>query len=398
MISVFWDSGVATRFAFCTSLYFAALFSNLGVYLPFMPVFLAWRGMTAFEIAILTSAPLFVRIVATPAIGIWSDAQDDHRRAIILGGWAAIVCAAILPFANGFWLILLLVVVLQLATQSLIPLMEAKSLSGAQRLGVDYGRMRLWGSLAFIGANMAGGSMIAAFGGESIAIMIFLTVSVTAAAAYALPADDSVKILPPQDFKEGFARAFSLLSHRWFVFLVLAAGLIQGSHAVFYVFSALYWRSIGISDAWIGMLWALGVIAEVGFFIVSNRVLIRFGAVGLLIIGGCAAVLRWLAMAFEPAFWLLFPLQCLHALTFAATHLGTVNLIQTYVPVERCGAAQSVNSAIGSGIFMGLSTLLAGALYEPFGTQSYIAMSLLAFLGLIAAMCIRVRYANDNAQ
>jgi len=166
--------------------------------------------------------------------------------------------------------------------------------------------------------------------------------------------------------------------------------LIQGSHAAFYVFGALHWRSIGISDNWIGVLWALGVVAEIALFSVSNQMLQHFGAFGLIVIGGAAAVVRWFLLALEPSFWILFPIQGLHALTFAATHLGTVSLIQTHISVENCGAAQSAYAAFGAGALMALATLIAGLTYETLGSMSYIIMAGLAAIGLVAAMFIRL--------
>jgi len=379
---------VASSFAYYTSLYFGAIFANLGIYLPFMPIWLSWRGMTAFEIAVLTSAPLLARVLATPLIGIWSDTRQDHRSVLIEGSWIAVASAFFLLFAHGFWSILMLILVLQLAIQSLIPLAEAKSLSGAQKLGLDYGRMRLWGSLAFIGANIIGGFIIASYGGGSVAVMMLATAIIIAIAAHSLPYNPEVQHTKRQNFRDGLHEARSLLSQRWFLLPLLAAGLIQSSHAIYYVFGALHWRATGISDSWIGILWALGVIIEAFFFSMSNRIVARVGAIGLIVIGGIGAMVRWTIMAFDPPFWALFPLQCLHALTFAATHLGTLHLIQTHVPPERSGAAQSANAALGSGILMGLTTFFAGLMYDQLAAASYAVMAGFAGLGLIFALML----------
>ena len=391
---------MANSFAYYTSLYFGAVFANLGIYLPFMPIWLSWRGMTAFEIAVLTSAPLLARVVATPLIGIWSDTRGDHRLALVGGSWIAVASAFVLLFAHGFWSILLLILVLQLAIQSLIPLAEAKSLAGAQKLGLDYGRMRLWGSLAFINANIIGGFIIASYGGGSVAVMMLATAILIALAAHSLPYNPDAQQTKRQSFRTGFCEARSLLSQRWFLLPLLAAGLIQSSHAIYYVFGALHWRATGISDNWIGMLWALGVIIEAAFFSMSNRIVERIGATGLIVIGGVGAMVRWTIMAFDPPFWALFPLQCLHALTFAATHLGTVKLIQTQVPPERSGAAQSANAALGSGILMGLTTFFSGFIYEQLAAASYVVMAGLAGLGLIFALMLPayLQAAQSNAK
>jgi len=399
------EMGLGRDFAIRTSLYFGAIFANLGLYLPFMPIWLAWRGMTPFEIGVITSAPLFARILATPSIGLWSDARGDHRTTIIIGGWLGSACAVLLALATDFWSILVLVVGFQIATQSILPLVETKSLAGARYLGLDYGRLRLWGSAAFIGANIAGGIVVAAFGGGSVVIMVIAAVFATAIAAHGLPCDlpparpDGV----PEDANDpsaagGLRHIWTLVRQPWFALTVIAAGLIQGSHAVFYAFSAIHWRSIGISDEWIGLLWALGVIAEIALFAISSRALSHFNAVGLLALGGAAGVLRWTVMAMEPAFWMLFPLQCLHGLTFGATYLGTLNLIQSRVPPHRAGTAQSVHSALGAGVIMGGTTLLAGLIYQQWGAVSFIVMAVFAAAGTIAALLVAVIAGGDQGK
>ncbi len=377
-------------FAYRLSLNYGAIFANLGFYLPFMPIWLNLRGMTAVEIGIITSAPLFIRVLAAPSIAIWSDRQGDHRPTIIIGAWCASACAAGLFFAHGFWPILLLVVVFQISTQSVLPLLETKALAGAKRYDLDYGRMRLWGSAAFIAANLLGGAIIARYGGESILVMVMAAIIATALAAHVLPYEpkglrSKASAAPSQASLSGLWR---LLRQPWFIVTMLAAGLIQGSHAVYYAFSAIHWRSLGISDGWIGILWALGVAAEIALFAVSKQAMMRFGAIGMILIGGFAAVVRWLALALEPAFWLLFALQTLHALTFGATYLGTLNLIQSQVDADQAGTAQSIHAALSAGIIMGAMTLFAGYAYAELAETSFLIMAAAAAIGCIAAVSL----------
>ena len=394
---------MAASFAIRVSIYFGAIFGNLGIYLPFIPIWLSWRGMSPIEIGIITSAPLFIRIIATPLIGVWSDSHGNHRLTIIIAGWLGLASAAILPFASWVWSILILVVLFQIATQSIIPIVEAKALAGARAHGLDFGRMRLWGSVTFIAANVIGGLVIATYGSGSVTAMIILTVAVTAIAAHALPVSS---VAPPQTEGQnkpqsmpqvvpdvapvtGLSAIRQLLGQRWFLGVVLAGGLIQGAHAVFYAFGAIHWRAIGISDEWIGMLWALGVVSEIVLFTVSGRAIQRLGAAGLLILGGAAGVLRWSLMALDPPFWALFPLQGLHALTFGATHLGTLTMIQTGVHQSQGGTAQTLHAALASGVIMGLTTLSAGILFAWINADSYLVMAVVAAVGTAIAVLTR---------
>ena len=91
-------------------------------------------------------------------------------------------------------------------------------------------------------------------------------------------------------------------------------------------------------------------------------------------------------MAFDPPLAALVVLQILHALTFGATHIGTVHFIAQNIPAERAGTAQALQSSVTAGIAMGGATLLAGQLYGPFGATSYLAMAVLGAVGLAAAL------------
>ena len=47
--------------------------------------------------------------------------------------------------------------------------------------------------------------------------------------------------------------------------------LLQGAHAAYYGFSAIYWQQAGYSASAVGYLWSLGVVAEVVIFALSKR-------------------------------------------------------------------------------------------------------------------------------
>ena len=101
----------------------------------------------------------------------------------------------------------------------------------------------------------------------------------------------------------------------------------------------------------------------------------KMGPEKLLVLGGGAALLRWTAYAFAPPLWLLFPLQALHALTFAASFMASLRLIERLAPPQSASAAQAINSALSAGFMLGVGTLASGPLFDAFGTRGYLAMA-----------------------
>jgi PPP family 3-phenylpropionic acid transporter len=177
-----------------------------------------------------------------------------------------------------------------------------------------------------------------------------------------------------------------LLSDRNFLLFLTAAGLLQGSHAAYYGFSAVYWQAAGLSGTIIGLLWAEGVIAEVIFFAVSATVFARTGPAALLLIAGVAGILRWAVLGMTTDLPALFAVQLLHAATFGAAHFGAMHFIARAAPPGLAATAQGLYSAAAGGIGIGFALLLAGKLYGINEASAFLAMAGLSLGGAILAM------------
>jgi PPP family 3-phenylpropionic acid transporter len=252
---------------------------------------------------------------------------------------------------------------LQICIGTMLPLIETVAVAGVRTAGLDYGRMRLWGSITFILANFTGGVLIEALGGGSGIWLIASAAALTVGAAHMLPVPEarSPAAAPaPTHWRMSFP--VRLLHSRPFILFLLAIGCIHGAHATFYTFGALHWQSQGLSAVWVGTLWAIGVIAEVILFALSAPVVRRFGPAQLIVGGAVASVLRWTAMGFDPPLLLLIPLQVLHALTYGAAHLGAILFITRAVPHKGMGSAQAFYSVVAAGLILGTVGLASGAL------------------------------------
>src|SRR5262249_3512699 len=146
------------------SLLFAAVFVIAGIQLPYLPVWLGWGGVDSREIAPITAAPVGVRGAGAPANALSADRRGGRRRFPAVLAWAWAAGALILAQCASFWPILLVSLLLAMAVATVIPLTETVAMGGVTGAGLDYGRMRLWGSLSFIAASFGGGLAIDRFG------------------------------------------------------------------------------------------------------------------------------------------------------------------------------------------------------------------------------------------
>ncbi|MEQ1651176.1 MAG: MFS transporter [Hyphomicrobium sp.] len=378
----------ARAFGTRVALFYGALFVVYGMHVPYTPVWLDGRGLTASQISTVMAAPFFLRLLITPGVAMAADRTGRHRIMLIVLAWASLAVVLALSQAHGFWPILLLTVPLIVAFTTIMPLTETVAVSGVRHAGLDYGRMRLWGSLTFVAASFAGGVAVAHWGSEAGIWLVALGCVLTVLAAHVLPRE-ALATDAPEDNRAPWWKAeepLMLLRQPAFVAFLCASGGVQAAHATFMTFGTLIWQKQGLSGGWIGALWAIGVFAEVALFAVSGWLVRTFGAVALLAAGAAASVVRWAAMSFDPSLSVLVPLQILHGLTYGASHIGAIHFIGKAVPVRAAGSAQALYATVAAGLAMGIATLLAGWLYANHGGGSYWAMCAIALAALLASV------------
>lgn len=378
--------------------FYAAAFLVLGVQLPFWPVWLAGHGLDPQQIAGVFAAAIWAKVVATPAIGALAD-RIGRRRAVM----TALACVACLAYAalwpmGGLWPLLALNLLGGVAQSALLPLGDAVTLTAVRERGLDYGRVRVWGSLSFVLASVGGGMALAmmpatAGGPDNRVLVLVIAASlVLVGACLIIPsdtvgrrrADDSTSAAPSR-----WRAIHRLLSNPRFWLLVVSASALQASHQLYYGFGTLYWRGLGISDSVIGVLWAEGVVAEIVLFWYGAPIVARLGPLGLLALGGIGGIVRWSLMGLVPGLAAAAVLQLLHALTFGASHLGAMYMLARSVPPAAAASAQSLYSALSAGLGSGLVMLAAGALYAAYGGQAYLFMALLSAGGLAGVWRLR---------
>lgn len=370
---------------------YAALFLVVGCYLPYLPVWLKWRELDADQIAILLATPLYVRIVFTPAISFAADWLGSRRLILIWLAWGSLASFVLLWMSAGFWQMLLAAVLLAINWTTIMPLIETVAISGIRARGLDYGRVRLWGSLSFIFASLGAGVVIEFWDAGAVLPMLLIATALMVLGSYLVPRDLGGREKGAQApvrrlrLRDGFALAHAPL----FLLFLFTASMIQGSHALLYAFGSLHWRAQGFSGGTIGALWSIGVIAEVALFAVSGRIISRTGCARLLVLAGLAAILRWGLLAVDPPLWATALLQTLHALTFGATHLAAIHFLTHAVPEDRAATAQGLYAAVVAGIVLGSVTLACGPLYRVMGGEAYAVMALLAAIGTGAAIGLR---------
>ncbi|MEQ1577267.1 MAG: MFS transporter [Hyphomicrobium sp.] len=375
------------------SSFYGALFLIYGAHVPYFPVWLNGRALSASEISIIVAAPFFLRLFVTPLLAVFGDRHQAHRGMIAVLAWATLGLALFMSQTSGFWPVFLLAVPFAISVTSIMPLTETLAVSRVRAEGLDYGRVRLWGSLTFVVMGLAGGVLVERFGGGVGVWLLVFGAVLTVFAAHQLPGLNPVSS-PSQVARPVLSRAdvMALAGNPLFLIFLVSVGCTQASHATFYTFGALHWQALGISSISIGVMWAIAVLAEVALFAWSQPVISRYGPVELLIAGAVAAIARWGIMSFDPPLGFLMPLQLLHALTYGATHIAAIHFIARAVPPAAAGTAQALYASVAAGVIMGAATLVSGPLFAAFGGKAYLAPASIACVGLACAIVLAKRW------
>ena len=369
-------NGISWGFVPRLSALYVGIFVLSGIQMPFFPVWLRGKDVDAGMIGIVMAVPMIVRALTTPFVARAVDRRDAVRAAIMLASCSSILGFVLVGIADTTIAILITYVLASLALTPVLPLAEAYALRGLGALGRPYGPVRLWGSAAFIAGNFAAGFAADVIPARDLIWLIVAASVLIALASLELP---QLSASAPKTSEPVKARG-SLLSDPVFIALLVASSLIQSSHAVFYGFSALQWGAAGLDGTAIAALWALGVIAEMILFAAQGRLPPFFTPTVLLMVGALGGTLRWLVMAFDPPTLVLPWVQLLHALSFGATHLGTLMLLVRITPANQ-GATAQAYLAIALSLTMAGAMAISGVLYEDFGSRAYVAMALTALAG-----------------
>ncbi|TPM48663.1 MFS transporter [Mesorhizobium sp. B2-2-4] len=367
------------------SLIFATLFVSQGTHLPYFPLWLQAKGFHAEQIAVILAAPMFLRVVTTPLLTALADRARDRADVYIALVAASMIISAgyFLPASYAFVLAVSLALTIVWTPHS--PMADSLALSGVRRFGSNYTSMRKWGSISYLCANVAGGFILTAAGAQAVPAIIFAALGAALFAALLAPRLGRPRLASPLSAAEIQHSAPSLFN-AYFVYFTLGVGILTASHAFLYGFVSIYWKSIGIGDTVVGLLWAWGVVAEVCMFVFFNRIFASVSVVRVMVIAGIGAVVRWIAF---PLIWPLglgvagfFGVQTLHSVSVAMVLIGLQKMIGETVSEERTGAAQGI-AYFFNGFFMAAVTLASGPLYDRFGVDGFLAMIPIAIIGLV---------------
>jgi PPP family 3-phenylpropionic acid transporter len=244
-----------------------------------------------------------------------------------------------------------------------LPQFEAMTLN---HLGDDthrYSMVRLWGSLGFIVIAVIMGYLLESYDVEVIPVVVMVSFVFIAIASFTVPEKlntphiDHSPIWPV--IKQPKVLAFLVVC-----FLMLC------SHGPYYTFYTIYLEDLGYSSRMIGILWAVGVLAEVIIFLMMHRLLPSLGARNLLFITFILTTLRWIIIGFfADDLFMLFVAKLIHAFSFGVFHSVGISLVHDYFTGSHQGRGQALYSSVSFGAGVAVGSLVSGLLWDQWGAS-----------------------------
>lgn len=357
-------------------------FGQLGILTPYLGVFLDGRGFDSVEIGSLLALITLARIIG-PAIwaGI-ADKTGKPLRVMQLGCCLTAVCFVPVFWVQGFALLTLVFALTMMFWTAVLPQLEVITLQQLKCSHCSYGSIRLWGSVGFILLVVITGEAIDVFGSESTIHISMVVLTLLFLSTLPIRSDT------PSSKPEAAVGSWALALKKPFVVFMLSAVLLQMSFGCFYGFFALYMRQLGYSGMETGLLIALGVLAEIGIFLISGKIIARFGVRLILIVSIVLTAARWWMLAFY-ADWLMWVVisQCIHALSFGLTHATSVHFVHHFFPPQFQSRGLAIYISLSFGIGGAIGHYLSGVFWQS-GQGAELAFVISGFMAMAGALVL----------
>jgi len=320
--------------------------------------------------------------IVAPNIWGWIADHTGRRVDIIrLTTLLALIAFAAVFLGQGYWWMVAVMCLFSFFWNAALPQFEATTMSMLGDQTRHYGRIRLWGSMGFIVAVVALGPVLDAVGSSAIPVAILLLLMGLVVSAWLVPLENAAPVVHVA------GSLWQVLRRSQVMIILLVCFLLQASHGPYYTFYTIYMEENGYSRGLIGQLWALGVVAEIGVFLVMHRLLPRYGAKTLLLLSLGLTTLRWLLVAWYVSSPVVMVFaQLLHAASFGIYHAVAIHLIHKMFTGRHQGRGQALYSSLSFGAGGAVGSLMSGYLWSGVGaTATFQAAALLSAVAFLLA-------------
>jgi PPP family 3-phenylpropionic acid transporter len=369
-------------------------FGILGLVVPFLAMFLDARGFTSLEIGEILAVITATKIVAPTLWATLADKSGQQLPIVRLGALLSLLSFSLILVTYSYWPLMFSLALFSLFWTAILPQLEVMTLNSIRKSAKIYARIRLWGSIGFIFAAMLGGELIERYSEQAFTYtgMLILVGLFLSTLASQQPRLASSKITNKSSIKHKILNASFLL-------FFLAGLMLQMSFGPYYVFFALYLKSLTYSGFVIGLFIAIGVVAEIGIFIFAGVFFKYFSLTRLIAFSILITALRWFMVAnFAESVVVITLSQMLHAFSFGLYHSASIAFIQQHFSRDQQNRGQAIYIGGVYGIGGAIGAYVAGVLWlDGLGAKnSFDFAGYCALIGGILAIFIKNQFGESK--
>lgn len=353
-------------------------FAVVGALNPYLGLYLSDVGLNAHAIGMVNGVLMGTKIIAPNFWGWLCDKTGQRLRIITVGSFMACVFFAGLFWWQTLWPILVLTLFYSFFWNAVLAQFDALTIERLGKSSHRYSQIRVWGSVGFIAAVVSLGWLFDRYPIAYLIPITWLFLLLIALTCLSIPKS---KIEPPRSQSGAW---WLLLKKPAVLAFFISAFLLQFSFGAYYSFFSLHLEQIGYSRTTIGMLWALGVLAEVILFLGIHRFIQRWIVSRLLFWSLFFTAIRWLLIAFySDNVSILILAQIIHALSFGGAHAASVELVRRFFKGRHAGQGQALYSAVTFGLGGASGAIISGYLWFQGAAVLFSLSAALVFLGAI---------------
>jgi len=361
-------------------------FAVVGTLSPYWGLYLESLGYGPSSIGLISAIPMLTKLAAPNIWGALADYTGRRMRIIHIGALGACVCFAGIFFSQQFLWLAMVTAAYSFFWNAILAQFEVVTLSHLADRPHKYSRVRLWGSVGFVVAVVALGYLLERVNISYLPIVILLFLVGILVSGISLPAlPESIK----HQQQGGF---LSVLRQPVVIAFFIVMTLLQVSHGVYYTFYSIFLENHGYTRGFIGILWAIGVVAEILIFLRMPQLLARFGSAFLLNLTLLLTALRWAVIGFFPQnVWLVTFVQLIHAFSFGVAHAIAIEFVRERFGVQSQGQGQAFYSALCFGGGNAIGAYVSGLFWESSELAAFVfsVLAVLVALGISGLMLTR---------
>ncbi len=352
-------------------------FATLGGFLPYWSLYLEHIHFNAIEIGELSALMVATKVIAPNLWGWIADHTGKSLRIIrIASFFAALIFVGFLYKDNYIW-VAMVTIGFSFFWNAALPQFEAATLFHLKEEPHRYSKIRLWGSIGFILSVLGIGRIVDFYSIDYLPEMIVCLLSLIWLVSLITP---EVHVFHKEKNVIGISK---IVKQPEVIAFFVVYMLLQLAHGPYYVFYSIYLNQFNYTSTVIGLLWALGVGAEVLLFVFMKRILVWFSLRSILLLSIFFSICRWLIIAFyvESLSSMIFA-QLLHAASFGSSHVVAIHLVHKYFGEQHQGKGQALYSSLSFGLGGMIGSLFSGYFWDLYG--AWFVYTLAAFSCLIA--------------